>query len=489
MYECDPEYSCREGASNDCSDRRLSRREWLSLAVATVLVLPQFRLNAARKSNYVTPEQFGAVGNGVTNDTAAFQKMSAYVNQRRGGVIALRSTTYLVGAQGGSDPAGIYAYAPSDIMLFKGCSKQLVVLGNGARLRCADGLKYGTFDPATGQPTSHPMPYTGRGEAAAPYTAMIRAEGCTGGIDVSNLELDGNVGGLVVGGQYGDTGWQLPADGLVLFKNNCREQVTGVYTHHHGRDGVLISGLPGRTSASVLQSVDSEYNARQGCSLVDGRNYSFVGSKFNHTGRAGLMSSPGAGVDLEAEVETIRDIKFLGCEFSNNRGVGMVADSGDTQDVTFENCKFVGTDTWSAWPYKPGFRFDGCQFVGAVVHPFPDPDPNRATQFSNCTFLDDPGLSPTGKVYEPDRPIVNMAESVNVLFDGCLFKLTDVMVLPWSWNAIYNNCTMSQVSPTLAHPKGTYTGVCTIDGNVELYGAVIVGDLTVNGQLVPKGIA
>jgi hypothetical protein len=79
-----------------------------------------------------------------------------------------------------------------------------------------------------------------------------------------------------------------------------------------------------------------------------------------------------------------------------------------------------------------------------------------------------------------------MGESDNVLFDGCRFNLTSDLVLPWSWKAHYNNCSMSQVSQELAHPKGTYTGVCTIVGVVELYGAIILGDLTLNGQPVAR---
>jgi hypothetical protein len=229
--------------------------------------------------------------------------------------------------------------------------------------------------------------------------------------------------------------------------------VTQVYSHHHGRDGFYVDGIPGRLPASVLQNSVSEYNARQGCSLVAGCNYSFVNSKFNNTGRAGLMSSPGAGVDVEAEVETIRNVKFSGCEFSNDRGVAMVADSGDTAGVTFENCKFVGTDTWSAWPYKPGFLFDGCQFVGSVVHPFPDADPSRATHFANCWFLDDPALSPTGTVYQLDEAIVNMAESNNILFDGCLFKLS-ALVVECHQQQLHHDAGVEHAGPPQRHLHG-----------------------------------
>jgi hypothetical protein len=81
-----------------------------------------------------------------------------------------------------------------------------------------------------------------------------------------------------------------------------------------------------------------------------------------------------------------------------------------------------------------------------------------------------------------------MAESYNVLFDGCRFDLKYDCLLPWSWHAHYNNCAMSQASTGDGHPKGTYTGVCTISSNgaVDLYGTVILGDLTVNGTLMPR---
>src|SRR5690348_6156661 len=45
----------------------------------------------------VTPEQFGAAGDGQTNDTDAFAKMTAAVNKAGGGRVVLRKTTYIVG--------------------------------------------------------------------------------------------------------------------------------------------------------------------------------------------------------------------------------------------------------------------------------------------------------------------------------------------------------------------------------------------------------
>ena len=220
--------------------------------------------------------------------------------------------------------------------------------------------------------------------------------------------------------------------------------------------------------------------------MTGGCNYTFASCHFNHTGRAGLISAPSAGVDIEAEDKTIRNLSFSLCEFSNNSGAGMIADSGDTDGATFDQCSFIGTTDWAAWPAKPHFRFTNCKFVGSICNTFGDPDPANAVQFSNCDFLDDPKLSPTGEVYLPLSPIADLYIYKNILFDGCRFKLTAQSVLPWTINVLYNNCTMSQVQTKQAYPRGTFTGVNTINGNVDLYGSKVLGDLTVNGQLMPR---
>jgi hypothetical protein len=471
---------------------KLTRREWLGGA-AVFGVAHEFKLTAASriagaastkaKATPITPERFGARGDGRTNDTAAFAKMAAYVNRLGGGQVVLRPTTYIVGQQS-TVSGSIYAYAPAPIMDFIGCSRPLAIQGNGARLRCANGLRFGTFDPSTGLPTTHSLPYYGTEELAAPYIAMIQVANCTGDVNIEDVELDGNLAGLQIGGPYGDTGWQINGCGLRLTNNVGGERIARLRSHHHPLDGIIIDGAAARDTASVLEDVVCEYNARQGCSVVGGHDYSFVNCKFLHTGRAGLASAPGAGVDIEAESNAIRNLSFTGCEFSNNVGCGLVADSGDSEDATFQGCRFIGTTAWAAWPRMPRFRFASCEFVGSICNAFGDADPDRAAQFHDCVFHDDPALSPTGEVYSPANPIADLSSNQNVLFDGCTFQLVQELVLPWSLYAIYNDCAMSQVSTTQAYPRGTFIGVNRIDGNVDLYGSTILGELTLNGQVL-----
>jgi hypothetical protein len=463
-----------------------SRRLFLgssAAAAAAAVALP--RRVGAQTGRVFTPEMFGAKGDGITNDSLAFSMLGKAVTAAGGGVVSLRRKTYLVGLQvQGIDPQNLYYFSPAKLLVFEGCPRPVVVQGNGAKLKCADGLKYGTFD-MQGRPARHTAPYIGPG-IASPYEYMIRASNCSGGIEIADLELDGNLANLVLGGSYGDSGRQIPAGGIILLDNSGPELIRNVYSHHHALDGLVINGVDAalpRLPQRLIEHFRSEYNGRQGVSIVGGRGYALRNCAFNHTGRAGIGSGPGAGVDIEAEGgKKNRDFSFADCEFVNNLGCGLVADVGDSEGATFTRCSFVGTTAWAAWPLKPDFRFTDCRFVGSVCNAYGDTNPERAVHFINCTFLDDPKLSPTGKVCLGGGAIVELSNGRNVLFRNCTFRLTDKGRLPWSWFALYDTCRMQQVSKETAYPKGKYFGASSIDGPVDLYGTKVVGVLTLNGR-------
>lgn len=461
---------------------QIDRRSVLGAAVA----LAASPTGLAAQERTFTPEQFGAKGDGRTDDSLAMARLSAAVSRAGGGTVVFRRTTYLVGRQGLNIGPG-YLFEPQELLRFKGCHRPLHLRGGGARLLCAPGLRYGVFD-RTGQAVNNPMPYLGPG-LATPYRAMIHVEGCTGPVSVSDFELAGPGDAIVLGGQYGDTGWQIPATGLALVNNRGGERVERVRTHGHPQDGLLIDGadadLPG--VARTVVDVWADRNGRQGCSFVGGRGYRFARCRFTRTGRDKVKSAPGAGVDVEAEAgKHIRDLAFTDCRFEDNYGCGMVADTGDSEDVRFAGCTFIGTTSWSAWPNKPRFRFDRCSFVGPLVRAHGDPDPARAAQFVQCSFTDDPALSPTGKIYggtNPDRPLADLSDARNVLFDRCRFRAVQG-VLPWSTGAIYRDCIMAQGTATHGFPRGRFVGTNSITGKVDLYGSTITGVLTVNGRRV-----
>ncbi|MBA3526159.1 MAG: right-handed parallel beta-helix repeat-containing protein [Sphingomonas sp.] len=472
-----------------------TRREFVAGAAAAGLLSSACQ---ASTGDELTPEMFGAKGDGRTNDTAALQALADQVNARGGGTVVLRGVTYIVGSHDqsarskggrGSD----FAFPPGRILQFADCRSPVIVRGNGAKLRAAAGLRFGYFDPATGRPFEGGTGAAERGYRASPYFGMIEALNCTALVEITDVELDGNLDALEIGGRWGK-GRQISGSGILLAGNSGPERLSRIYSHHHPLDGMKITGPNERATSSTISDVSCEYNARQGCSLTGGRNYHFLRCRFRHTGKGRIKSQPKAGFDIEPGRERIaRNLSFRDCEFANNDGFGMAAGGGDSLGSTFDACTFIGTTNWSAWPNKPGIRFNKCNFVGAITRGFGDPDPARAAQFHDCSFRDDPALSPTRQVYgDPDwnQSIAVLRRSANVLFNRCDFALTHQGTLPWSKaDVIFADCRMSQRSSAQSRPLGTYRGTTIITGSADLAGSRILGDVILNGAKLPRTTA
>lgn len=366
----------------------------------------------------------GAKGDGIANDTAAFQKAAILIHKAGGGTLIIPKATYIVGKQGRLAGKNRY-YLEQPVFEVKGVNF-LSIEGNGATLRFARGLRFGSFDPRTGEAYKPPkMPFYD-----VNYIAMaVPMFNITGSryVALRDLELDGNSPGAILGGPWGDTGRQLGGDGILLYGNRD-VQVSNVRSHHHLRDGIIIgwSGLKASDPATphALTDCAFEFNARQGLSWVGGRGLKVCRCKFNHTGRAlvggaSLYSAPGAGLDIEAEESVCRDGRFEDCEFVDNVGCGMVADSGDGGYTKFVRCAFWGTTCWSAWSVKPGLKYEDCTFHGSVVHAHGSADPAFATSWTRCAFEDKPGTD--GKPpYGGFLAEIN-GDMRNVRFDACAF--------------------------------------------------------------------
>lgn len=382
---------------------------------------------------------FGAMGNGVTNDTAAFAAAAAYINLIGGGTLVIPPGTYLVGKQTFAGVTGQnYAYQAVDVLKITGCTRPVVIDGRGAILKADPALKFGAFNPVTGNRHNPAgMPFTAGDYIGNAYNGMIQLVNNTGGVTVRNLELDGNIANLVLGGTWGDTGRQLSAHGIRAYGNSS-VMFENIYSHHHGCDGIMV-GFPGLTSNSeptphTFINVRAEYNGRQGLSIVGGIGFKAVNCKFSHTGRAVnaasgeiVASNPGAGVDLEAESAVIRRAAFDNCEFVNNYGSGMVADSGDTAEVTFSNCLFWGVTNYSIWPNKNKMAFSDCRIYGAWVgarrdvNALPGVPHENGVKFARCHFEDKPWT--TGAVYLAGGGLFNTTDLSGTSFKDCSVTL------------------------------------------------------------------
>ncbi len=381
-------------------------------------------------STIYRPEDYGAVGDGVSNDTSSFQALAVAVNAANGGIVEFKSgATYLIGRQTAQNPPlHSHTFYPEPLLEFTDCTRALIVRGHGAVIRIATGLRYGTFD-TNGNATSNPLPYTGP-QIAAGYRSIIKAEGCAS-VTIEDLELDGSADTVVLGGQWGDTGWQLGGIGIMLKNNKGPALVRNVYSHHHTMDGIQVDGLAEDDQApfdhSVVESCRFENNGRQGLSFVGGRGWTFRNCSFSKTGRdtSGITSNPGAGIDFEAEAgKAIRDIALEDCWITDNFGVGIVADSGTDMDrIRVARSTIVGTTNYSLWLNRPGFVVEDCLIAGTIVWLWPGQtplNPKDAVQFVRCTLSNDSAYSPTGTVFQVNNLLVEGGVAF-VSYQDCLF--------------------------------------------------------------------
>jgi hypothetical protein len=369
-------------------------------------------------------KRFSARGDGVTNDTDAFYAASRAIMAAGGGSLYIPAGTYIVGKQefkGGQDNV---CWAPYPIIEIRHCPRPVTIIGEqGTILKAANGLRFGAFDPATGQPYTAPTQrFTDTRYLGDAYTMINLFDNAQ--VTIANLELDGNLQGLTLGGHWGDTGRQCGANGIVSIGDG-KLLVQDVYTHHHGKDGLMLVH-PGLTQASAptpvtLNKVVSDSNARQGLSWTGGIGLTANHCKFINTGTVRFVSAPGAGVDIEAENSICRNGIFNDSEFANNHGCSVLAEAGDAANIIFNRCSIWGTKSWSVWANKPYMKFSQCNIHGALVNLYSDQrHPEASVHFLNCAINDlaHPVYGPVFLAH--DAILVDMGGSNGpVSFDGC----------------------------------------------------------------------
>lgn len=367
-------------------------------------------------------------GTSTYNCTDAMAAASAHINSLGGGKLIIPRGIYIVGKQDFAGAFGLgYAYKRKDILKFVNCTRPVIVEGEGSIIRIANNLSFGSFDPVTGAVFNPTLPFTDQDYAGNAYI-VIEASG-NKSLTIRDLEIDGNIQNVRLGGQWGDTGYQLPGDGIRAYGNE-NLLIENVHSHHCYLDGLHI-GYAGLTEVSpqfpqTLINVVSEYNARQGLSWVGGTQLTAINCKFNHTGKSTFSSAPSAGVDIEAEASVCRNGLFINCEMQNNSSNGIVADSGDSADVVFLRCKFVGQSSYVIWPNKPRFSFIDCTIVGSYVNPFASSTkPEDATKFTRCLFTDEDKYATTlANIGTLNSLLSGTSAQQNVLYDSCNFVVT-----------------------------------------------------------------
>jgi|GEM_PF-4416106 len=396
---------------------------------------------------------FSPSANATTN-TKALQDISAHINRSKGGlVLIIDKGNYMVGGETFAGASGKgYSYQGKSMLKLEGCTKPVVIDGNGATFKLASGLHFGSFNSKTG--AAHHAPGGGFYDynfVAYPGNMIDVANNAS--IIIRNLVLDGNLQQQKIGGYWGDTGIQLPADGI-FGKDNIELIVENVTSRYFLRDGIHIGNTAPDEKASIkriflLNSV-FDGNTRQGFSWIGGNHLVATNCQFRNTGKTineftkkPVVSAPAAGIDMEAELGLIRNGVFKNCVIDNNNGAGFLS-VGDVANITYDGGKIIGATNWSIYGTGPKAVFQNVTIVGSPVNlrvgtgPY-DKDNAR---FNNCLITMDSTLSPTKKVY--GNYVMDFGGGAGGFFTNCVIDSKNRGTVYGGSGCVFTDCTFKQ---------------------------------------------
>ena len=458
---------------------------------AKLTTLQDWSENIVYAMDFIPVSERDAIRNhsSIYNCTDDLYAACQHIVSLGGGRLVVSGGTYNVGKQTFAAGSGKgYSYLASPIIKINGCSKPVIVEMQGAKLKLVSGLKFGSFDPITGLANAPALPNTNLNYQAG-VGSFLSFSNNTGGVSVfGSCELDGNSGAISLGGQWGDVGYQCEGIGVFAYTNSSF-YAENIYTHHHGLDGVEVGYLGavdgGALTPINLVNIRSTYNCRQGISLIGGIGISATNCQFSNTGRGAFYSAPGAGVDIEAEGSMNRKVLFTNCDIGGNTGYGVVADSGDSKDIVFDNCRIYGTIQNALWCRKPKMRFVDCTISGGINNAYLSPNDEDRNQFIRCKITD-------GEIFEGVQAVGSQVaivdfSSQNAVFEDCDFlAISASRTLPSTGsNNVYRGCRLTQsLNAATASPHGIYEGVNKITmkaGTADLSSTLIKGSIECTG--------
>lgn len=392
-------------------------------------------LQAALNGGRVTPEQFGAKGDGATNDTLALARMATHL-VANGGVAEFRAdATYVASDQIARTAVPYhvkYSWQPVDGLVFRNATKPIYLRGNGCKLVPKAGYKYGTFD-AAGNPITHPLPYwasADENDLASPFEALIWFHNCAFA-RVEGFHLDGLLSTAELGGPYGDTGWQIPASAM-KFSDTKDWRASNCKGWQFPLDGMIIDDpILDDQKLSGNGTTDCEFweCGRQGVSIVGAFGNVLLRTKCYRVGKntRTIVSAPAAGFNIEPEgSRKCHHIRFINCEAIDNAGPGLLDAAGlQTFDIIWMGGKLIGTTSPPMY-FSGGRRlvFLNALVVGGVntLRGTASPYGPGGEEFGDCYWTNNPARTPNGVVYDPGGNKLAANASIGNYFWRCTFE-------------------------------------------------------------------
>lgn len=428
---------------------------------------------------FVSVEDFGAVGDGVTDDRLAIQNAIDSIGQY-GTLNFSAGKTYIIGSP--SNPTGLIVSQ----------RKQITINGNGAKIQRGFGQK--TFE-------GHTLEFLFCDNVVMRNIDFDGKNEVWGGAEIQSHNV----------AAYGCT--------FVKYENvNSSYAICDGFLHQKMSAGTVRWGLSSPVfvpaKAVVMINCQAEKNARQGMTGGSMSTFTAINCTFRDTGKSTAGNiAPAAGVDIEPNASGIDNkaaqVTFIGCSFSGNFGAGCVVDYRNESPL-FINCIFEKNGSMGLGSMASRTSVQSCVLRGNGVNPAV----NRAQagtvmssnaarvpiswQFDNCLFED----SEFGD-FACD-------EGIGVKFRNCNFVGGNNFGIRVANSATYrhlggvveiDNCKINGKSVSATPPTGVAFAMLsglqvpvsiknlTIDQSIQKRGTTTIGSATVTNIVDTQGLS
>ncbi len=389
-----------------------------------------FFYNSSAQS-YVTKsiKDFGAKGDGRTDDHEAFVKACAFFNNRKGhGKLVIPKGIYIVGKQrftGNDAGKKNISYTGNYVLDLHNCTGLSIEGKPGAVLKHHDSLRIGTFSPVTGEPFKkkiadiqvNPEYYLYQSNAGS----ILFMDRCSN-IKITGLKLNGNIAAFKFGGNWGIGRNAFEMNHYGMHINDSHDiTISNCSIENFACDGIYIANL-GQELKTYKINIDHckvNYCGRNGLSWIGGEDIRVSNSEFSNSGQGLVHESPAAGISIEVENSSFcRKGYFYNCIALNNIGSGFTSGSKSlSSDVLFKKCTAASPAYYTVFVDAAAHRFEECTFYGTVLVWYKTSIENDGVKFKRCLFEEN---YKGKKMYDGNYQLG--LEATSVQLDSCVFK-------------------------------------------------------------------
>lgn len=314
------------------------------------------RTVADRLTDYVSVKDFGAKGDGTTNDTAAILAAGTACER-----IYFPPGTYLISNVAFPQTVQMFGAGKFKTIIKTNTTTGSVITwgGNGSGIRDI-GFDANTTRTGGAYISANGMRYCfAKDLHFTKYFIGIDIDTGCSGIDIAGISaLDGTPSSTAAGGsliRLGNSGYCGPiniSDVVADVNNPANQPSAGIvikYADVVAMKGVLIihHGIPlditpaaGQT-ASLIAVSDSCFDTSSsiGCRLFPAATGAILRSSFAN---CTFSANGGDGLQANGVLSAVRGILFADCNFSGNSAIGVNVVGSGAQDIYFANCTSGG---------------------------------------------------------------------------------------------------------------------------------------------------